>query len=673
MLLDELNLRQREAVLAPSPLLIIAGAGSGKTKTLAHRVARLVQEGADPQRLLLLTFSRRAALEMTTRAARLLGKTLPSAATLTWAGTFHAVANRLLLLHARELALDPAFTVLDRSDACGLVDLERHRLGLDAQKKRFPRKGTCLAIYSRAVNACEPLKLSLEGWFPHFSEHEAELKRLFAAYEEAKQRHHVLDYDDLLSALALAVSDENVAARIARRFDHVLVDEYQDTNALQAELLYKLQPDGRGLTVVGDDAQSIYAFRAAEVRNILDFPARFPSATRVTLEENYRSTQPILEAANRVIALAPKEARFAKELRARRVSVEKPYLVAAEDERAQADYVVTRVLHAREAGVPLKRQAVLFRAAHHADVLEVELQRRDIPFVKYGGLKFLEAAHVKDALCVLRLCENLRDEIAIARVVQLLPGVGPQVAARAARHLEEEGFQPDALGRFRPPRAAEADWPPLCALVEELAEPQRPWPGQLGRVRRWYEPHLERIYDHARVRAQDLEQLEAMAASFASRERFLSELTLDPPQATGDHAGDPLVDEDYLILSTIHSAKGQEWDAVFLLNACDGNLPADLATATPAQIEEERRLLYVAMTRARDQLHVIHPLRFYLTHQRRFGDLHVYAPRTRFIPDALLPCFQRVTHGTAVGLGGAVAEQATARVDVAARLRQRWS
>jgi DNA helicase II / ATP-dependent DNA helicase PcrA len=666
----ELNAAQRRAVEAPAPLLVIAGAGSGKTSTLAHRVAHLLSGGADPRRLLLLTFTRRAALEMTTRARRIVecGTTFPRAAEgLTWAGTFHSVGNRLLRLHAESVGLDPSFSVLDRSDSADLLDVLRHHLGFSKAKRRFPQKGTCLAIYSRAVNAQEPLEQSLASQFPWCADWTAELKQLFSAYVDAKQRSHALDYDDLLLYWLHLVGEPAVADQVRRRFDHILVDEYQDTNALQAEILFRLSPRGDGLTVVGDDAQAIYAFRAANVRNILDFPKRCPAQV-VTLEQNYRSTQPILDAANAVIALQPE--RFTKNLFSRRVSLDKPRLVTTEDESAQVDYVVGEVLAQREAGVPLMHQAVLFRAAHHSDALEVELARRNIPFVKYGGLKFLEAAHVKDALSALRLAENPRDEVAAFRLLQLLPGVGPAAAQRAVRHLAAARWSLPSLGTFAPPPAAAHDWPALTSLLGALAA--APWQGQLGQVRRWYQPHLERIYDHPSLRAQDLDQLEMIAAASASRERFLSDLALDPPQATSAEAGPPLLDEDFLILSTVHSAKGQEWDSVFVLNAVDGCIPSDMSTSTPEEIEEERRLLYVAMTRARDRLHLIQPLRFYVHGQHRFGDRHVYAPRTRFIPDELLPLFERIVHGHAQPADPAAPAAAT-RIDVAARLRAQWS
>ena len=671
--LEALNPAQRDAVVhEKSPLLIIAGAGSGKTNTLAHRVSHLILRGADAQRILLLTFSRRAAAEMSVRAQRILARAAADGppAHVTWSGTFHAIANRLLRLHAIDVGLDPAFTVLDRSDAADSIDVVRNDLGLAKTERRFPKKSTCLAIYSRVVNAQEPLAKTLDESFPWCKEHADDLRKLFAAYVELKQRQHVLDYDDLLLYWLHLMENDGLAARIRRRFDHVLVDEYQDTNAVQAQILLRMRPDGEGVTVVGDDAQSIYAFRAATVRNILDFPQQFsPPARIVTLEQNYRSTQPILDAANAVISFAAE--RFTKNLHSTRRSDARPLLVTAADEDAQVDYVVTQILQAREAGIPLKRQAVLFRAAHHSDALEIELSRRDVPFVKYGGLKFLEAAHVKDTLSVLRWGENLRDRVAAFRVLQLLPGVGPGSAQRAADALAEWAFSLDALARYKPPAAARSDWPPLCELLARLRG-DAAWLAQLGLVRRWYQPHLERIYDHAQVRAQDLDQLEQIAAHYPSRERFLSELTLDPPQATGDHAGSPLRDEDYLILSTIHSAKGQEWDHVFVLNAADGSIPSDMSTEHPAQVEEERRLLYVAMTRARDQLHVIHPLRFFVRQQRRYGDLHVYAPRTRFIPDAILDRFTRVSHGGTAATDSPDGAPSAA-VDVGARLRAMWS
>jgi DNA helicase-2/ATP-dependent DNA helicase PcrA len=678
--LDKLNPDQRRAVEHGigaaedlRPLLIIAGAGSGKTSTLAHRVAHIVVNGGDPRRILLMTFSRRAAADMTRRAERIVAAAVGSSAAvpLAWSGTFHSIGARLLREYAGQIGLSPAFTIHDRGDAADLMNLVRHELGLSRTKSRFPMKATCLAIYSRAVNCEAPLEEVLANSFPWCCGWEAELRNLFAAYVEVKQRQNVLDYDDLLLYWAQMMAEAALAADVGARFDHVLVDEYQDTNRLQASILLALKPDGCGLTVVGDDAQSIYSFRAATVRNILDFPKEFrPPARVVTLERNYRSTQPILSASNAVIGLA--QERFTKNLWSDRGSAERPQLVAVRDETDQANYVVERVLENREAGIALRAQAVLFRASHHSGPLEVELTRRNIPFVKFGGLKFLEAAHVKDVLACLRFVENPRDRMAGFRVLQLLPGIGPTNAARVLDQVEAAGSL-TALADFSPsPRAAEG-WPPFLALTRRLCEHGPGWPAELAAVRLWYEPHLDRIHEDAALRAADLIQLEQIAIGYVSRQQFLTELTLDPPGATSDLAGTPLLDEDYLILSTIHSAKGQEWTAVFVLNAVDGCIPSDLATGTDAEIEEERRLLYVAMTRAKDQLDLIVPQRFYTHQQASRGDRHVYACRTRFIPASILPLFAARAWPTALAQAEpASAARPQARVDIGARMRGMW-
>jgi DNA helicase-2/ATP-dependent DNA helicase PcrA len=523
------------------------------------------------------------------------------------------------------------------------------------------------------VNTQDSLRACLEERFPWCLEWEEPLRGLFAAYVDAKAARAVLDYDDLLLYWFHLMSDEGLARRIGAQFDHVLVDEYQDTNTLQAEILLRLKPDGRGVTVVGDDAQAIYGFRAARVGNILAFPGQYdPPATIVTIEQNYRSTAPILEAANAVIGLAP--VRYEKRLFAARPGGERPVLATVDDEGAQVDFVARQILERREAGVALRRQAVLFRSAHHSDALEVELGRRNIPFVKFGGLRFLEAAHVKDALSCLRWAENPRDTLAAFRVAQLLPGMGPRLADRLVQHVQRAACAlSSALAAFDPPVAARDDWPAFTDLFGRLSDAAAPWAAQMGLVRQWYQPHLERLYDDARVRLGDLEQLEQLAAAAPSRERFLSDLTLDPPQASGAEAGPPHLDEDYLVLSTIHSAKGQEWDAVFVLNAADGCIPSDLATGSPAAIEEERRLLYVAMTRARTALTLVHPVRFFVRQQSRFGDRHIFTPRTRFIPDAILDRFERVTPASPHADDGAPASPPRPRLDVAARLRATWA
>lgn len=684
--LDKLNDRQKEAVehgvglpagTIGGPLLIIAGAGSGKTNTLAHRVAHLIVNGADPRRILLMTFSRRAAAEMTRRVQRICRQVLgdraaPLAEGLTWTGTFHGIGARLLRVYAGQIGLDVDFSIHDREDSADLMNLVRHDLGLSKTENRFPTKNTCLAIYSRVVNSQGSLLEVLKSSYPWALTWEPALKGLFAAYVEAKQAQNVLDYDDLLLYWAQMVSNPDLAEDVGSRFDHVLVDEYQDTNRLQASILFSLKPGGRGLTVVGDDAQSIYSFRAATIRNILDFPGEFSPkpADVVTLDRNYRSTDTILAAANGVIDLARE--RFTKNLWTDRTSQQRPLLVTVRDEADQASYVVEQVLANREVGVPLKSQAVLFRSSSHSGSLEVELTRRNIPFVKFGGLKFLDSAHVKDLLAVLRFAQNPRDRVAGFRLLQMLPGVGPQTAGKILETIAADAEPLASLAEIPPPPKSGENWPALVKLLATLRQSAVGcWPSEIALARDWYEPHLERIHEDADARKADLLQLEHIAGGYPSRERFLTELTLDPPDATSDQAGVPLLDEDYLILSTIHSAKGQEWRSVFMLNCVDGCIPSDLATGTTAEIEEERRLLYVGMTRARDGLTLVTPQRFFTGGQNSQGDRHVYASRTRFIPATLLQFFETVTWPL-VGAAAGERSARNVRIDVGAQMRSMW-
>jgi DNA helicase II / ATP-dependent DNA helicase PcrA len=676
--LATLNVEQRRAVEHgvddPSPLLIIAGAGSGKTNTLAHRVAHLIERKADPRRIMLLTFSRRAAAEMTRRVERIAAQARPDHArliadALSWSGTFHAIGARLLREYAEQIGLDRSFTIHDREDSADLMNLVRHDHGFSKTEERFPAKNTCLAIYSRTVNAELELAEVLGAAFPWCASWENELKALFGAYVEAKQQQSVLDYDDLLLYWAQMMQVEEIAHDVSSRFDHVLVDEYQDTNCLQASILLALKPDGKGLTVVGDDAQSIYSFRAATVRNILDFPDHFsPPAAIITLDRNYRSTLPILNAANAVIDLATE--RHKKNLRTDRVSGERPQLVSVRDETDQARYVAERILEYREAAIPLKQQAVLFRTSHHSGPLEIELARRNIPFVKFGGLKFLEASHIKDVLAILRWTENMRDRVSGFRVIQLLPGAGPATAARLLDCLAESNTPAESLSDFKPPSAAAEDWPAFVEMLNLVRSGAALWPAEFDLVTRWYVPHLERLHEDAKVREADLLQLGQIASTFSSRQRFLTELTLDPPSATSDEAGPPLLDEDYLILSTIHSAKGQEWKSVFVLNCVDGCIPSDLGVGSTPEIEEERRLLYVAMTRAKDHLHLVLPQRFFNHQQRGNGDRHMYASRTRFIPSPIVKHFEQCAWPPPSREGGLRSN--IKPTDIGARLKQMW-
>lgn len=682
--LESLNPQQREAATHGTgdsagdtrPLLVIAGAGSGKTNTLAHRVATLIRHGADPQRMMLLTFSRRAAQEMERRVGGVLQQALglqgtQSLPALPWSGTFHSIGARLLREYAPRIGLEESFTIHDRGDAEDLMGMVRHEIGLADSKKRFPLKGTCLGIYSRVLNTRDPLGLVLQQLYPWCTQWEDELKKLFGAYVEAKQQQNVLDYDDLLAFWADMVAEPALAREMGDRFDHVLVDEYQDTNRLQSEILLALKPTGQGVTVVGDDAQSIYSFRGATVRNILDFPRQFTQPARiVTLERNYRSTQPILEASNAVIAAARE--RHAKNLYSDKASSQRAQLVLVPDEVQQARWVADQVLRRREEGTVLKAQAVLFRTSHHSAALELELARRNIPFVKFGGLKFLEAAHVKDLLAVLRFAQNPRSRMAGFRVAQLVPGIGAATATRLLDAMADAGDPQAALQAFDPPAQAKEAWAELAALYARLHEPGLAWPADMELAKAWYLPQLERMHDDAQVRKLDVEQLARLATGYGSRERFLTELTLDPPDATSDQSGPPLRDEDYLILSTIHSAKGQEWKAVHVLNVVDGCIPSDMATGSTEELEEERRLLYVAMTRAREHLHLLVPQRFYVSQQAGGGDRHVYAGRTRFIGEAMASRFEQVVWPEAAASAEKSTPPQAPVMQVRARSRALW-
>ena len=682
--LAELNRAQRTAVefgingpmkiSGSPPLLIIAGAGTGKTKTLAARVAHLILHGADPSRVLLLTFTRRAAEQMTRRAQRIVAGVSATVSTsgnslLEWSGTFHGIASRLLRIYAKQVGLDPAFTIMDSSDSADLLDLVRNDLGFSTPSMRFPKKGTCLRIYSHVVNTQQSLEKSLHDCFPWCDSWNTELNALFRAYVETKQKRSILDYDDLLLFWKHLMADATLSARLRSRFDHILVDEYQDTNALQAAILLGLKPDGRGLTVVGDEAQSIFSFRGATVRNILDFPRQFdPKAQVITLEQNYRSTQPILDACNAVLSLSVEG--FKKQLFSEKASTLKPSLVTAEEERDEAEFVIEHVLENREAGIDLSHQAVLFRASHHSSRLEIELRLRGIPFVKYGGVKFLESAHVKDLLCVLRWIENPRDSIAAFRALQLLPGIGPRRAKKAYDHIEQRNHDLAALHTYHVSSATAQDWPIFCDLLVNLRKQSTYWHVQISVVRKWYQPYLEMKYDSVPQRISDLEQLEQIAASYTSRQQFLTDLTLEPPAATERQRSLPVDDDDCLVLSTIHSAKGQEWRAVFILHVTDGCIPSHRSLGTVQECEEERRLLYVAMTRARDQLHLIHPFRSYRRQRDTWGDNWTSTLRSRFIPDSILGTFEQKAQGN--HRQGDRLVEARNSSELAKRLRDMW-
>jgi DNA helicase-2/ATP-dependent DNA helicase PcrA len=628
---------QREAATYDGGhLLIVAGAGTGKTTTLLARLMHLLDAGVPPERILLLTFSRRAAAELTSR--------VPGE---VWAGTFHAVASRLLRRHGRALGLEPGFTVLDQSDTVDLLALVRDEIRSEQaseQRIRPVKRETMAAILSRCINTETPLSEALPVWFPWCASQREELGATFAAYTARKRLRQVLDFDDLLLCWSVLLEDRASGPQLQARFDHILVDEYQDTNALQAKILYRMAAGGARVTAVGDDAQAIYSFRAATHRNILEFPDRFAAAV-VKLEENHRSTPPLLALTNALIAESPPEYRHDKTLWSRRQGRSRPLLVSCADDAAQANAVCDRILEHYQAGVALRGQAVLFRTAYHSDLLELELAVRRIPFVKYGGLRFLEAAHVKDLVSLLRLVDNPADELAWFRLLQLLEGVGPRLARRLALAL------PDAAGDSSggqlpaqvPPAARVEASELLTALADARGATCGGRPGaQIERVRRWLDPVIRRKRRAAAARLADLDQLQAAASVAPDLASFLTELTLDPPSSTSELAGPPSRDDDVLTLSTIHSAKGGEWDVVHVLSLADGCLPSDLSTGDVDSIEEERRLLYVAMTRARDQLYAYFPLRFHYARRGR-GDRHGYAQRSRFLTPAVVAAMDQQT------------------------------
>jgi DNA helicase-2/ATP-dependent DNA helicase PcrA len=601
-----LNQQQLAAVTAADgPSLVIAGAGSGKTRTLIYRVAYLIDKGVDPTSILLLTFTRKAAQEMLQRAGLLIGARSERVA----GGTFHSVANMLLRRYGRPIELEPGFTILDRGDAEDLIALVRNQLGLNEKDKRFPRKGTIAEIFSKCENTLASLEDVLLGEFAHFAEHLNDLDKLRNAYVAAKRQKQLLDYDDLLAKLReLLGAHEPTRQAISQNFRYILVDEYQDTNRLQADLVRKLAATHENVMAVGDDAQSIYAFRGATFRNIMDFPALFPGTKVYKLEENYRSTQPILNLANEIIQSATEK--YAKHLFTRKLDGPLPALVQAAGENAQSRFIAQRILELREEGVPLDEIAVLFRSSFHSFDLEIELSRRNLPFVKRGGFKFIETSHVKDLLAHLRVIENPLDAVSWNRLLMLVEGVGPKKAqdliASFVRSEQPLAVLREVSGRSSRPLKD------LAIMLEEAARSTSLTPAeQVNEVYRYYLPILKEHYDDYPKRMRDLEHLYTIAERYAGLSDFLADLALEPPDASvaDVEAGDR--DDERLVLSTIHSAKGLEWQCVFVIWVVDGRFPSAYSFMSEEELEEERRLFYVAVTRAKKHLYLTYPINIY--------------------------------------------------------------
>jgi ATP-dependent DNA helicase UvrD/PcrA len=641
----ELNPAQLEAATTlDGPILVIAGAGSGKTRTLVYRVARLVESGVNPGQILLLTFTRKAAEEMLRRATALVGASCEQVS----GGTFHSFANVVLRRTARRLGLQPNFTILDRGDSEDVVNLLRSRAGLDKKDRRFPRKGAIVEILSMAVNRAKTVPEVVEDSYAQLYDHLDDLVRLGEQYARYKREQNLLDYDDLLVFLRDLLRDHpDVAQQLSRTYRYVMVDEYQDTNPLQAEIVRGLASAHDNVMAVGDDSQSIYSFRGATFRNIMDFPKLFPGTRIVKLEENYRSTQPILELANAIIDRAAEK--HTKVLRAVRESrtAAAPLLLQCGDEQAQSRFVTQRILELREEGVPLDEMAVLFRSSFHSFDLELELQRADIPFVKRGGFKFIETAHVKDVLAHLRIVANPQDAVSWHRALLLLDGVGPKSADDIYAHVAGAGDLEQAAERLAayPRRASYSkELARLSTLLREVAPDTLPPGEKVARIVGFYTPMLRHVHpEDFPKREKDLEHFVTIASRYRSLASLLADMALEPPT---DSVGDVLaadVDEGLVTLSTIHSAKGLEWTAVFVIWLVDGRFPSYHNLHDGEEVEEERRLLYVAVTRAKEHLHLSYPIDIY---DRSSG--MVLGQPSRFIeglPEGLLGGVQVIEEG----------------------------
>ena len=604
---NELNDAQYQAATTvEGPLLIIAGAGTGKTRTLIYRVAHLIDIGVDPRSILLLTFTRRAAEEMLRRASLL----IDSRCTQVAGGTFHSFANLVLRQFGRRSGLSPSFTIMDRSDSEDAIQLLRTEMGLNYKDRRFPRKQTVAEIFSMAVNKQTTVPDLLEREYPHLYDSLDDLLRLYERYVDYKTTKALLDYDDLLTKLKdLLSNQEEVRRRLSQIYQFIMVDEYQDTNYLQARIIRLLAAAHNNVAVVGDDAQSIYSFRGANFRNIMDFPEAFPGTRIIKLEENYRSTQPILNLTNKIIQLAKE--RYDKRLFTHKQEGETPVLVQAESEQMQSRFVCQKILELREEGVPLWDIAVLFRSSFHSFDLELELARHNIPFIKRGGFQFMETTHIKDLLAHLRILANPQDTISWNRVLLLLEGVGPQMSQKITGWLLA-GSQPvERLRTFQAKAKIAHELKTLAQVLQYASQAERP-AEQTQYLMQYYAPILKRSHpdDHPK-RLRDLEHFQGITDRYRSLERLLADMALEPPNDSvgGVLAVDP--DEGPVILSTIHSAKGLEWHSVFIIWALEGRFPSFYNINTDEELEEERRLLYVAATRAKENLFISYPIKIF--------------------------------------------------------------
>ncbi|MCB2205862.1 ATP-dependent helicase [bacterium] len=605
---DELNEAQYDAAThLEGPALVVAGAGTGKTRTLTYRVARLIEQGVRPESLLLLTFTRKAAREMLRRASLLLDERTERVS----GGTFHSFANSILRRYAGEVGYSSEFTILDQGDSEDVINVLRTRLGLSSRQKRFPKKQTLLRMYSASVNTLTPIDLVIAKDFPQFSEQIEDIEKLAQAYVAYKRQNNVMDYDDLLvNLVTLMEKHEGIRRKLSETYRYIMVDEYQDTNRLQARIVRQLSAEHGNVMVVGDDSQSIYSFRGANFRNIMDFPKEFDDTKVITLEENYRSTQPILNFTNEIIRLAAEK--YSKELYTRRDEGMTPALIAMEGENTQSRFIAQQILDLREEGVALKEIAVLFRAGYHSFDLEIELARANIPYVKFGGLKLMETAHIKDMLAYLRIVENPKDIISWTRVLLLCDGVGPVSAERVTDAI---------MGGMNPLRESADDRvqqlvrgkeiPVMLDVLRDIANPNVAPGDKVERLLRYYTPILKSRYDDHPKRLKDLEMFQTIAERYGQLNIMLTDMALEPPNESVEDLLPDGNEDEYVTLSTIHSAKGLEWNSVFVMYLVDGRFPVSAAAESMESMEEERRLFYVACTRAKQRLYLTYPTNIY--------------------------------------------------------------
>jgi DNA helicase II / ATP-dependent DNA helicase PcrA len=604
---EVLNPAQYEAVTTlHGPLLVVAGAGSGKTRTLTYRVARLVEVGISPGSILLLTFTRRASQDMLRRAASLLDHRCEKVA----GGTFHSFANATLRRYATLLGFETGFSILDRADSEDIINLVRTRLKLNFKERRFPRKRTIAGIFSKAVNKGLSVEDVVFDDYSNFVEDVPDLLRLHGLFEAYKQKHGLLDYDDLLIYMRRLIQDhKDVREKLSRKYQYVMVDEYQDTNKIQADIVQYLGHSHNNVMVVGDDSQCVYAFRGANFGNIMDFPRVFPGARIIKLEENYRSTQPILDLTNVIIDRATKK--YAKVLFTRKQGGVRPVLIKAGDERTQSRFVVQRILELREQGVPLDDMAVLFRSGFHAFDLEIELNRANIPFVKVGGFKFMETAHIKDVLAHMKVLANPNDSVSWHRILLLLDAIGPKAADAIFQDVAASGKGVAGLAAHTPSPRYEKGFARLKKTLADL-DAYRLSVAEIGAgFVGYYEPYLKKKFDNYPKRIKDLEHLVAIMERYEDLEKFLSDMALEPPSSSVDDILATDYDDEKLVLSTIHSAKGLEWNTVFVIWALEGRFPTIYAVRSEEEMEEELRLMYVAASRAEENLYFTYPINIY--------------------------------------------------------------